>query len=61
MTYALHMYELHMYETYALHMHYICMKRMKVLEAVAQRCSVKNVSLEVHRIHRKRPVPESLF
>ena len=30
-------------------------------EAVAQRCSVKNVFLEIWKIHRKTPVPGSLF
>ena len=30
-------------------------------EAVAQRCSVKKVFLEIWKIHRKTPVPESLF
>ena len=30
-------------------------------EAVAQRCSVKKVFLEISQLHRKTPVPESLF
>ena len=30
-------------------------------EAVARRCSVKKVFLEMSQIHRKTPVPESLF
>ena len=29
-------------------------------EAVSQTCSVKEVFLEIHKIHRKKPVPESL-
>ena len=33
----------------------------KSSEAVARRCSVENVFLEVSQIHRKAPVPESLF
>ena len=34
---------------------------MHTLEAVAQRSSVKKVFLEISQIHRKTPVPESLF
>ena len=30
-------------------------------EAVVQRCSVKKLVLEFHKVHRKTPVPESLF
>ena len=30
-------------------------------EAVAQMCSVKKMFLEISKIHRKTPVPESLF
>ena len=30
-------------------------------ETVIQRCSVKKVFLEILQIHRKAPVPESLF
>ena len=30
-------------------------------KAVAQRCSIKKVFLEIPKIHRKTPVPESLF
>ena len=31
-----------------------------MIEAVAQKCSVKKVFLEIRKIHRKTPVPESL-
>ena len=31
------------------------------IEAVAHRCSVKKVFLKISKIHRKTPVPESLF
>ena len=34
---------------------------MKTSEYVAQRCSVEKVFLEIRKIHRKSPVPESLF
>ena len=34
---------------------------LKRTEAVALRCSVKKVFLEISQIHRKTPVPESLF
>ena len=37
------------------------MKVEKITEAVAQTCSVKKVFLEISQIHRKTPVPESLF
>ena len=30
-------------------------------EAVAQRCSVKEVLIEISHFHRKTPVPETLF
>ena len=30
-------------------------------EAVVRRCSVRKVFLEILQIHRKTPVPESLF
>ena len=30
-------------------------------EAVVERYSVKKVFLEIYKIHRKKPVPESLF
>ena len=30
-------------------------------EAVVRRCSVKRYFLKFHKIHRKTPVPESLF
>ena len=30
-------------------------------EAVVQRCSVKEIFIEISQIHRKTPVPESLF
>ena len=32
-----------------------------ITEAVAQRCSLKKVFLEICKIHRKTPVSESLF
>ena len=32
-----------------------------IVEAVVQTCSVKKVFLEISKIHRKTPVPESLF
>ena len=35
-------------------------EKLKV-EAVGQTCSVKKVFLEMFKIHRKTPVPESLF
>ena len=31
------------------------------VEAVAQRCSLKNVFLEISQIYRKTPVPQFLF
>ena len=34
---------------------------VKVTEAVAQRCSVKEVFLEFCKIHRKTAVPRALF
>ena len=35
---------------------------MELPEVVAQRCSLKKVFFEIsHKIHRKAPVPESLF
>ena len=34
---------------------------MSYSKAVARRCSVKKVFLEIHKIHRKTPVPETLF
>ena len=36
-------------------------KFLKSTETVAQRCSVKKVVLEIHKIHWKAPVPEPLF
>ena len=36
-------------------------KFCQIVEAVAQRCSVKKVFVEISQIHRKAPVPESLF
>ena len=36
-------------------------KFCQIVEAVAQRCSVKKVFIEISQIHRKAPVPESLF
>ena len=32
-----------------------------MIEAVVQTCSVKRCSEKFHKIHRKTPVPESLF
>ena len=32
-----------------------------VKEAVVRRCSVKKVILTIYKIHRKTPVPESLY
>ena len=34
---------------------------LKHTEAVARRCSLKKVLLEISQIHRKTPVPEPLF
>ena len=31
------------------------------IEPVGQRCSVKKVCLKFRKIHRKKPVPETLF
>ena len=36
-------------------------KMINASGTVAKRCSVKKVFLEIHKIHRKTPVPESLF
>ena len=36
-------------------------EKLPSLEAVVQRCSIKKVFLEILQIHRKTPVPESLF
>ena len=30
-------------------------------EVVDQKCSVKKVLLQIHKMHRKTPVPDSLF
>ena len=38
---------------------HVCLKRFK--EAVAKTCSVKRCSYKSRKIHRKTPVPESLF
>ena len=34
---------------------------IQLLEAVVQRCSVKKVLLDIRKIHRKTPVPKTLF
>ena len=36
-------------------------KLISSIEAVVQRCTVKKVFLEIRKIDRKTPVPESLF
>ena len=45
--------------------HYVSKDLIEVelvlIEAAIQRCSVKMVFLKIHKIHRKTPVPESLF
>ena len=42
--------------------HKICLLQLWYqTEAVTQRCSVKKVFLKFCKIHRKTPVPESLF
>ena len=37
------------------------LKMLSNTEAVVQRCSVKNAFIEIGKIHRKTPVPDSLF
>ena len=36
-------------------------KKNKTAEVVARRCSVKKLLLKICKLHRKTPVPESLF
>ena len=33
----------------------------EILEAVAQKCSVKTIFFKIRKTHKKMPVPESLF